>query len=238
MVFISVASEHSYMVLMFRYHKLCHMGNQRWLYLLGVVAVNFLMFQSILVPLGNHKPRDDFINFPSVHSITKYSSLHNPLTVNDSNSREPSAITGVTKDVHISIVEDKNESLFLESTELKKNVMPILDKESKIDVSVKEEFKTKSRISTNYKLVDNKILDAETVDVHIQSPMLINLTNTSSSAGSSPQPNNLVTSVNDSTRGIIKGKKMRCEMPPKSRTLIQEMNQILARRRAKSRAMV
>lgn len=231
---------------LFRYHKLSHMENQRWLYLLGIVAVNFLLFQSILVPIGNapwpslqenYNPRDQFISFPLIqHSTTKHSTVRNPLPVNASISTKSNAFSGVKKNVHISTVQDKYESLKLGSVGPRKNLMPISAKESKMDFSVKQILETKSGISTVYQLVENKNTDlseAERIDVHFQSPLSTNLTH------SSPWKNNSVALDNGVATTIIpRGKKMRCEMPPKSRTLIQEMNRILVRRRAKSRAMV
>lgn len=63
--------------------------------------------------------------------------------------------------------------------------------------------------------------------------------NESSSVGSAVLRSHLVTSKNDSARmGNSGRKKMRCEMPPKSITLIDEMNSILMRHRRSSRAMV
>ncbi|MED6220709.1 hypothetical protein PIB30_047468 [Stylosanthes scabra] len=53
----------------------------------------------------------------------------------------------------------------------------------------------------------------------------------------SPPGNDFFASDNSTAANSPRTKQMRCNMPPKSRTLIQEMNRILIRRRAKSRAM-
>ncbi|XP_054787388.1 probable glycosyltransferase At3g07620 isoform X2 [Prosopis cineraria] len=273
--------------------RLCHIGNGRWLYLLGIVAVNSLLFQSILVTVGNapwssslqeyHKHRDDFISFPLLHSATKFSTALNPLTINGSDSINFSAFAGIKKNVHISIpsdgthypkwlngmkndrqsstdalevgtdrngvhsfpekkVDDKNESPEFNVVGIKNNLMPILGRKSEYDLSAKQILKTKSDIYTNYQLVEDKNMDsseAEGVYIHFQSPMPDNVThpNSNSSAGSSLKQNDSADSQNGVSTSILGRRKMKCEMPPKSRTLIQEMNQILVKHRAKSRVM-
>ncbi|KAI9128592.1 hypothetical protein K1719_000075 [Acacia pycnantha] len=269
--------------------RLCLMGNGRWRYLLGIVAVNSLLFQSILVTVGNapwfsslqeyHEPRDDFISFP------KISTVQNPLTVYGSNSINYSASTGTVKNVHISIVseenhhhhkwlngmknhtqsstnafevgrdrndvlsfpekkvDDKKVSSEFDSVGIKKsNLLPILARKSEYALSAKKILKTKREISTNYQLIENKNADsseAERVHIHFQPPVPTNLTrsNSNSSVRSSLKQNNSTDLGNVVSTSIPGSRKMRCELPPKSRTLIQEMNRILVRRRAKSRAM-
>ena len=75
--------------------QLCHTGNRRLLFLLGVLAVNYLLFQSILVPYGNgdgNAPwssvpqKDDNVRFPSLHSAPKYFTVWNPPTGNVSDN--------------------------------------------------------------------------------------------------------------------------------------------------------
>lgn len=277
------------------------MGNRRLLFLLGALAVNFFLFQSILVPYGNEKAPwsssapekyeslPDEVSFPSLHSTPKYFTIpnRNPITRNASESSDSSAFTAMVEKVHIPIIEDeaghskwikgmhneaksdlvsernsngdfseiradrndipslpekkgvgKNNILELENIGSKKSLVAILVKDSKVDFPGKPFLEMKRGISTTSQLVKNQNLGSREHDRvgagTLQSTTsLTNLTHLENS----PQKNKFFAS-NNSTAAVTTRRKMRCEMPPKSRMLIQEMNRILVRRRASSRAMV
>ncbi|TKY60849.1 glycosyltransferase protein [Spatholobus suberectus] len=261
------------MVHLFQYfHEICHMGNRRFLFLLGVFAVNYLLFQSILVPHGNGNApwssvpqKYNKVGFPSLHSTPKYFTVWNPLTGTVSGFSNSSAFIATVEQVHIPIVQDeaghgkrkgmrndqksgyrndvrslsekkdagKGDSLELESVG-SKNFKVVLAKGSKVDFSAKQFFGTEGGTS---RLVKDNNMDSrehDGVGVHTShgSTSSTNLT----SLENSPQKN-VFSASDNSTAANIPRRKARCLMPPKSRTLIQEMNHILVRRRASSRAM-
>lgn len=83
------------------FRKLCHNRTRRWLFLVGIVAVTHLLFQSLLLPYGNAllsllPDHDDptYVKneFPTVGSSTKPVMVRNPLTVNASDLIDPSVI--------------------------------------------------------------------------------------------------------------------------------------------------
>lgn len=278
------------------------MGYRRWLYLLGIVAVNSLLFQSILVTVGNvpwfsslqenHKSRDDFVSFPLLHSAPKLSTIQNPLTVGGSDSSDYSTFTGTVKNIRLSIVsegtehhrmrfngmknhthsstdsfgvgrdrnniprftekkaDDNNVSSEFDDVGIRKNngikktnLVPVLSRKREYALSAKKILKMESDILRSHELIENKNVkssESERVYIHSQSPALTNLTHSdsNSSALSSLKRNDSTDSDKGVPISILGSRKMRCELPPKSRTLIQEMNRILVKRRAKSRAMV
>ncbi|RDX67803.1 putative glycosyltransferase, partial [Mucuna pruriens] len=249
----------------------CVMRNRRFIFLLGVLAVNYLLFLSILVPHGNGNV--PWSSVPQKYDKVRFPSLHSTGTVSGfSNS---SAFIATVEKVHIPIVQDeaghgrkkgmhndekgglvserkngsdddafelgidrndvgKGDRLELESVG-SKNFKAVLAKSSEVDFSVKQFLETKTETS---RLVKDNNMDSrkhDGVGVHTShsSTSSTNLT----SLENSPQKNTFSASDN-STAMSIRRRKMRCNMPPKSRTLIQEMNRILVRRRASSRAMV
>lgn len=229
------------------------MGNRRLLFLLGILAVNYLVFQSILVPYENGNApwssvpqKYDKVRFSSLHSTPKYFTVWNPPTGTVSGFSNSSALK-----VHIPVVQDeagayrndfdslsekkgvKGDSLKLESVG-SKNVKAVLAKGSEVDFSVKQFLETQGGSS---RLVKNNYMDSmehDGVGVHIShsTTSSINLTHLENF----PQKN--VNSASDNSTAVsIPRRKMKSEMPPKTRTLFQEMNRILVRRRASSRAM-
>ncbi|KAK7398979.1 hypothetical protein VNO78_10153 [Psophocarpus tetragonolobus] len=266
------------------------MGNRRLLFLLGVLAVYYLLFQSILVPYENGNApwsslpqNNERIRFSSLHSTPKYFTVWNPPAVTVSGFSNSSAFVATVEKVPIPIVQyevgqskkrgihndekvglvsewnysdedvfehgvDRNDVRSLsEKKGVEKgdglevegvgsiNLNATLAKGSKIDFSVKQFLETKSTGAS--RLVKNNNIDSrehDGVGVHTShsSTSSTNLT----SLKNSPQKN--IFSVSDNNTAVsIPRRKMRCMMPPKSRTLIQEMNQILVRRRASARAM-
>ncbi|KAL2342554.1 hypothetical protein Fmac_003839 [Flemingia macrophylla] len=265
----------------------CHMRNQKLLFLLGVLAVNYLLFQSMLVPYGNGNApwssvpqKYDKVSFGSLHSTPKYSTIWNPPTGIVSGFSNSSAFIATVEKVLIPIVQDevglvekrgmsndekgglvserinsdddvlelgadrndvhsekkdvrKGDKLELESM-VPKNFKAVLAKGSQIDFSEKQFLETKGGTS---RLVKNNNMDSrehEGVGIHTShsTTSSINLIHHQNF----PQKN-VTSAMDNSTAVSIPGRKMKCMMPPKSRTLIQEMTQILARRRASSRAM-
>ncbi|MED6180602.1 hypothetical protein PIB30_011638 [Stylosanthes scabra] len=202
------------------------MGNRRFLFLLGTMAVNFLLFQSILVPYGNG-------NSPWSSGPQNYAHLH------DNGSDQVSEISnngGVfelgadTNGVH-SFPEKKGVGS-------NKGSIAVLGKDSKRGFRVKQILETKRGSSTVSRLVKYEKMDSrklERVDLH-SSDSTLSSGNLTLLEKSHPG-NDLFPLDNSSAANIPRTKQMRCNMPPKSRTLIQEMNRILIRRRAKSRAM-
>ncbi|KAE9613977.1 hypothetical protein Lal_00016468 [Lupinus albus] len=278
---------------MFQYfHELCDMGNRRLLFLLGIVAVTYLLFQSMLVPYGNKNgpwfslPENDEHLYDkdgivSLHSTTKYSTVWNQVTGKASKVSNSSAFIAMVKEIHIedetehpnwirelhndakrglvskrkiskdafglgvdgtgirSLPEEKNvgknDSLNMESFDSNRSFKTILAKDTGIDFSVKQFSETIKGVSTISQLVEHKNMDSgehervggRTSQSATSSTNMNHLENSPWKNGSFGSDNRTATSI----------KKMRCNMPPKSRTLIQEMNRILVRRRASSRAM-
>jgi hypothetical protein len=75
------------------FHKLFHNGKQRWIFMVVVVAVTYLLFQSLLLPYesairsllpDNKVPVGDESSFVSVHSAAKSLMVRYPLMVNAS----------------------------------------------------------------------------------------------------------------------------------------------------------
>lgn len=266
------------------------MGNRRLLFLLGVLAVNYLVFQSTLVPYGNGNspwssvPQNyDKVKFPSLQSTPNYFTVWNPPTSTVSGFSNFSAFIATVEKVHIPIVQDeaglgerkrmhndekgvlvserkgsgddvfelgadrndvlslsekkdvrKGGSLELESVG-SKNFKSVLAKGSEVDFSVKQFLETEGGSSMLVKNNDMDSREHDGIGIHTSQSTTssINLTHLENF----PQKNVIFASDN-STAVSIPRRKMKCEMPPKSRTLFQEMNRILVRRRASSHAMV
>lgn len=215
------------------------MGNQRLIFVLVALAVNYLLFQSILVPYGNGKPPWSSRHEISLHSTPNHFTIRNPLIrdasedfnamvekmnipiINDEsghgNQLKSVSAFGVSRDDFQSLPEKKNvgknNSLELDNVGSKKSFIAVLAKDSKVDFSVKQFLVTKRGVSTISQMVKSKHVDSREHDHTTSSTNLTHLEN-------SPQKNK------------------KCNMPPKSRMLIQEMNHILERRRVSSRAMV
>ncbi|XP_052115436.1 probable glycosyltransferase At3g07620 [Arachis duranensis] len=203
------------------------MGNRRFLFLLGTMAVNFLLFQSILVPYGNG-------NSPWSLGPENYAHVHDnvsDLVSEISNNGGVFELRADTNSVHSfpdKKGEVKNYSLELVSVGSNERSIAVLTKNSKNGFPLKQILESKGGISTVSQLLKNEKMDSSD-----STPSYGNLTFLENSR---PR-NDLFASDNSTAANIPRTKKMRCNMPPKSRTLIQEMNRILIRRRAKSRAM-
>lgn len=218
------------------------MGNRRFIFLLGALAVNYLIFQSILVPHENgrapwssasekYESLHDKVNFPSLHSAPKYFTV----------------LKGVHNDANSGLVSERNSSsdvsehgLELENVGSKKSIMQlaVLAKDNKVDFSGKQILETKRAISTISQLVKSNNIDPREYDrVGVGNSWSTTSSTNLTHSESSPQKNKFP-ALDNSTAAIMTKKKLRCDMPPKSRMLIQEMNRILVRRRRSSRAMV
>jgi len=225
------------------------MGNQRLLFLLGALAVNYLLFQSILVPYENERApwsSSDFnnavmvekVNIPIIEEDVGMHNYAKSSLVSDSVSEH-----GVNRnDFHILLGKKdvgKNKSLELDNVGSKKSFIAVLAKESKLDFSVNPSLETKRGISTISQLVKSKNIDSREHDGvgFGASQSSISLTNRTR-LENSPQIKKLSASDKSTPANNVTVRKMRCNMPPKSRMLIQEMNHLLERRRTSSRAMV
>ncbi|KAJ9183918.1 hypothetical protein P3X46_007714 [Hevea brasiliensis] len=161
----------------------------------------------------------------------------------------------------IELVVDRNVSDFssgnamyskgnstLESIKSKKsNSIMEFSSKGKHDLSLDQDGKSNHEISTDNNLpqkelghiiiafksplIEPEVVSSSTNIIHPRS-------NGSSSVGSAIQKNDYATSKNNSAKmNNPSRKKMKCEMPPKSITLIDEMNRILVRHRRSSRSM-
>lgn len=88
------------------FHKLFHNGKQRWIFMVVVVAVTYLLFQSLLLPYesairsllpDNKVPVGDESSFVSVHSAAKSLMVRYPLMVNASELSNGLMLVGVVK---------------------------------------------------------------------------------------------------------------------------------------------
>lgn len=246
------------------------MGNRRLLLFLGALAVNYLLFQSFLVPYGNgNSPWSSQKHFPNWNHIKG----------NASEFSESSGFNAmVIKKVHTPIIGDgtengnwkngmhinekrglvsvRNRANYVSELEANRNgVHSLPEKKSvgksfdskksfieevgKVDFSVKQNVEKKGGISTISQMVKNQNMDSR--EQHdragVGTPDRVTPSTNLSHPENSPQKNGHFAS-NISNAVSVTRRKMRCLMPPKSRTLIDEMNRILVRRRASSRAMV
>lgn len=220
------------------------MGNQRLLFLLGALAVNYLLFQSILVPYENERAPWSSSDFNNAVMVEK---VNTPIIedVGMHNHAKSSLVSelGVDRnDFHILLGKKdvgKNRSLELDNVGgSKKSSIVVLAKESKVDFLVKPSLEPKRGISTISQLVKSNTIDSREhdgvgFDASQSSMSLTNRTRLESS----PQIKKLPASDKSTAANNITVRKMRCNMPPKSRMLIQEMNHLLERRRTSSRAM-
>jgi len=267
------------------------MGNRRLLFLLGVLAVNYLLFQSILVPYGSGNApwssgpqKYDKVRIPSLHSTPKYFTVWSPpmgFVSGFSNSsafiatveKMPNPIVqfevedgkkmGKHNDENGDLVSERNisnDDVFEHGTDRNdarslsekkdvvrkgdglnlegvgsKNFYAILANGSNVNFSGKQFSKTRgaSRL-VNDNNMDSREYDDVRVHTSHSSTSSTNVTSLENSA----QKVVVFSASNNSTAMITPRRKMRCMMPPKTRTLIQEMNHILIRRRASARAMV
>ncbi|KAF2285248.1 hypothetical protein GH714_039104 [Hevea brasiliensis] len=129
----------------------------------------------------------------------------------------------------------------------KSNSIMEFSSKGKHDLSLDQDGKSNHEISTDNNLpqkelghiiiafksplIEPEVVSSSTNIIHPRS-------NGSSSVGSAIQKNDYATSKNNSAKmNNPSRKKMKCEMPPKSITLIDEMNRILVRHRRSSRSM-
>jgi len=265
------------------------MGNRRLLFLLGVLAVNYLLFQSILVPYGSGNApwssvpqKYDKVRFPSLHSTPKYFTVWTPPMGSVSGFSNSSAfIAAVEKmpnlivqfevgdgekmgkhnDENADLVSERNMSnddVFEHGTDRNdarslsekkdvgrkgdrldlenvgsKNFNAILAKGSNVNFSGKQFSKTEGGALVNDNNMDSREYDGVRVHTSHSSTSSTNVTSLENFAQKV-----VFSASNNSAAMITPRRKMRCMMPPKTRTLIQEMNHILVRRRASARAMV
>ncbi|BAT72855.1 glycosyltransferase protein [Vigna angularis] len=265
------------------------MGNRRLLFLLGVLAVNYLLFQSILVPYGSGNApwssvpqKFDKVRFPSLHSTPKYFTDWSPPMGSVSGFSNSSAFIATVEKTPNPIVQfevgdgkkmgkhndengdlvsernisnddvfehgtDRNDArslsekkdvgrkgdrLDLESVG-SQNFNAILAKGSNVNFSGKQFSKTEGGAwLVNDNNMDSREYDGVRVHTSHSSTSSTNVTSLENFAQKVA-----FSASNNSTAMITPRRKMRCMMPPKTRTLIQEMNHILVRRRASARAM-
>ncbi|KAL5052646.1 hypothetical protein RYX36_033328 [Vicia faba] len=216
---------------MFQYfHELCHMGNRRLLFLLAALGVNYLLFQSILVPYGNG--RAPWSSDSSAFNSIEDEGIHNY-------AKSSLVFDGVSKigvdrnDFHN---VGKNNSLELDNVGSMKSFMEILAKESKVNFSVKRFSETKRGVSTFSQLVKSTNVDSREYDrVGLETSRI---TTSSANLTHLEDSQKIKLFVSDkSTAANVTVRKPKCNMPPKSRMLIQEMNHLLQRRHTSSRAM-
>lgn len=235
----------------FQFLKLCHIETRRQLLVLGIVAVTYLLFQWLLLPYEDalrsllpqsRVPKQVTGSFLAVHSSTKSVMVRNPLTVNSSDSIDPSRFGGLDKYAH-------NSS---RGGEIARDIEP-KEKEAKYDFP-EPIVLSKDEISTVNTLKENTTLTAKNSEgvktAFLSSPLilpaaasLINGTDLNylvfNASSSASLETDVVTIQNGSVTMTSPGKKkMRCNMPPKSITSIHEMNHKLVRHHAKARAMV
>lgn len=266
------------------------MGNRRLLFLLGVLAVNYLLFQSILVPYGSGNApwssvpqKYDKVRFPSLHSTPNYFTVWSPPMGSVSGFSNSSAFIATVEKMPNPIVQfevgngkkmekhndengdlvsernisnddvfehgtDRNDArslsekkdvgrkgdrLDLESVG-SQNFNAILAKGSNVNFSGKQFSKTEGGAwLVNDNNMDSREYGGVRVHISHSSTSSTNVT----SLGNFAQKV-VFSASNNSTVMITPRRKMRCMMPPKTRTLIQEMNHILVRRRASARATV
>ncbi|XP_027921596.1 probable glycosyltransferase At3g07620 isoform X2 [Vigna unguiculata] len=234
------------------------MGNRRLLFLLGVLAVNYLLFQSILVPYGSGNApwssvpqKYDKVRFPSLHSTPKYFTVWTPPMGSVSGFSNSSAFIAAVEKmpnliVQFEVGDDRNDARSLsekkdvgrkgDRLDLEnvgsKNFNAILAKGSNVNFSGKQFSKTEGGALVNDNNMDSREYDGVRVHTSHSSTSSTNVTSLENFAQKV-----VFSASNNSAAMITPRRKMRCMMPPKTRTLIQEMNHILVRRRASARAM-
>jgi hypothetical protein len=203
------------------------MGNRRLLFLLAALGVNYLLFQSILVPYAMVEK----VNIPIIEEHEGMHSYGKSSLAFDSVSK----LGGYRNDIHN---VGKNNSLEFNNVGSNKTFIAVLAKESKKDSPVKQFLEAKRGISTISLLEKSKNVDSMEHDrVDFGTSQRITSPTNSTHLEKSTQKIKLFAS-DKRTVANVTVRKMRCNMPPKSRMLIQEMNHLLERRRVSSRAMV
>ncbi|KAI9192686.1 hypothetical protein LWI28_026542 [Acer negundo] len=290
------------MDLVYQFKRLFHNKTQRWLFVVGMVAVTHLLFQSLLLPYGKALqsllPDDEVsirheISQPNLKSLTNFVMVRNPLTVNDSDFTsfnkfdgfvKPGDNSSAGKDIEVDSgmkfididtrngstfeeqgqddfidlvtdrevdsdstsdnVEDFHKSFDVDSVNNGENSSILeLAGEAKLGLPLEQILKPKGKFPTENILEQHTSQlpkgfgEAETASSAV--PQLrIKVSNANSSSDSVVLKTNLATSKNVSARiGTPGKKKMRCDTPPKSITLINEMDSILVRHRRSSRSM-
>ncbi|CAL5215113.1 unnamed protein product [Lathyrus oleraceus] len=142
---------------MFQYfHELCDMGNRRLLCLLAALGVNYLLFQSILVPYGNGRA-------PWSSDSSDFSSMMKNVNIPTIEDEKSSLVfDGVSKlgvDRNGFHNVGKNNSLELDNVGSKKSFMAVLTKNSKVDLPVKRFSETKRGVSTISQVVKSTTLN-------------------------------------------------------------------------------
>lgn len=274
----------------FKLHKLCQTKAQRWFFVVGVVAVTHLLFQSLLFPYGNALrsllPSRDVPMHIKPQTLTVQSSIkslmvRNHLTVNASDFIDASMVLELEEDAKSFNVEGNNElDIKLKGKDRYKETTATLgekDHHNGSEVVVGSTIedvhigKNISFVSTSHQDVDSTFdlrnkdrqgfpkeqIMRPNMDIFIENALEenISLSDKESDGGlDNPlQPETLASaaasSFNATASMIITSgnhpvvmtspvKKKKSEMPPKSVTLIYEMNRILVRRRRSSRSMV
>ncbi|KAK3210652.1 hypothetical protein Dsin_015358 [Dipteronia sinensis] len=287
------SGEFPVMDLLYRLKRVFHNKIQRWLFVVGMVAVTHLLFQSLLLPYGKalrsllpdeEASIRDESSHPNLRSLTNFVIVRNPLTVNDSDFTsfnkfdgfvKPGDNSNTGKDIEVDSgmkvmdIETKNGSTFEEQglddfIELvtdgevdnvedfhksfaedsvnngeNSSILELAD-ETKLGLpleQIKRKFPTENILEQHTSQLPKEFGDAEIASSAV--PQLrTEVSNANSSAASVVLKTNLATSKNVSARiGTPGKKKMRCDMPPKSITLINEMDSILMRHRRSSRSM-
>ncbi|KAL5835916.1 hypothetical protein ACOSQ4_015413 [Xanthoceras sorbifolium] len=287
------------MDLVYQFKRLFHNKTPRWLFLVAVVAVTHLLFQSLLLPYGKAlrsllpdeelSIRDENSQ-TNLKSLTKSVMVRNPLTVNDSDFTSYNAVDGFvkpSKDIELDSgvrvidvdakndskfeeqgqdnfielvtdrevdsdytsgnVEDLDESFSLDGVKNGDNSVLELASEARLGLPLEQILEPKGKVpredssEQHTSQMPKRFRDVETASSVV--PQLANITymrteesNANSSVASVVLQTNLAKNV--SARIATPGKKkMKCELPPKSVTLINQMNSILVRHRRSSRAM-
>ncbi|OWM84524.1 probable glycosyltransferase At3g07620 [Punica granatum] len=251
---------------LFRYQTVFQKRNRRWLLAVVAVASTHLMLQSLLLPYGNAlrsllpdrkaSVEEDGSFFPGISSSSKSSVARNPLTVvNASEPTKAFVLVGTAKgsgdlnagDGHHSTIElnadDKSNNVsslsgFTDSVESLAmggqggNLVP----EMGGDIALLQTLvRNESLLSDGSAAIDSPVVTSPSNISFVEDPKL----NEMGSVGSSNASESAITASKNELLVISSPgkKKMRCDMPPKSVTTIEQMERIYVRNRASSRSM-
>lgn len=216
-------------------------GKRKWAILVGIIAfTHILLLLSYGDALRYLLPDGRRLKLPNENNALMTPS-RNTLAVNFSEDSAGSGIHVLEKNGYVSDFGLRNES---EDDE--EGFVGNVDFESfedaKDSIIVKEVAgSSDSLFPTEKTVMQNEIVSTsynghQVQNVSVQSQK--NLKSSMSSAGSSIAGSAFGNSSLLVSKKVSKKKKMRCDLPPKSVTTMDEMNRILARHRRTSRAMV
>lgn len=249
-----------------RFQEVFQIDRKKWLMVVGLVAMTHILCQSLMLPYGSallsllptdHSTAREEFKLKSEQSYTTKEALllngmkiengievggnANEMANNMDIAKEINSVSAtISIDTGVDFVEDANldnDMPFEEVTDANEIDPPgsnlAKGGETRHSLSIEQVVKPSNHIladeitSPNVKTENVTILASSIIPITVSSPEEL------PTNGKHVLVQNDFSSLNSTVK-----KKMKCEMPPTKITLIHEMEQLLVRHRARSRAMV